>query len=134
MGALAAVVFAAAAFPFGALAAWPERPITLLHGFGAGGNGDVTARVVADRLQARLGQSAVVEPKPGAGGRVAAGFVARAHADGYTLFMLPGGHAASAAMQEQMNYHPIDDFTFIGLVTQIPFKWQHVRIIDQDGA
>jgi tripartite-type tricarboxylate transporter receptor subunit TctC len=73
MGALAADMFAATAFPFGALAAWPERPITLLHGFGAGGNGDVTARVVADRLQARLGQSVVVEPKPGAGGRVAAG-------------------------------------------------------------
>jgi tripartite-type tricarboxylate transporter receptor subunit TctC len=119
--ALIAAVWVAAALPSGAKADWPERPITLLHGFGAGGNGDLTARVVAERLSARLGQSVVVEPKPGAGGRVAAGFVARAPADGYTLFMLPGGHAASAAMQEQMNFHPIDDFTFIGLVTQIPF-------------
>jgi tripartite-type tricarboxylate transporter receptor subunit TctC len=111
----------AAMLPSSAVAAWPERPITLLHGFGAGGNGDLTARAVAEALSARLGQSVVVEPKPGAGGRVAAGFVSRAPADGYTLLMLPGGHAASAAMQEQMNYHPLDDFTFIGLITQIPF-------------
>jgi tripartite-type tricarboxylate transporter receptor subunit TctC len=121
MGALAGALLLTATFPWSAVAAWPDRPITLLHGFGAGGNGDLTARAVAERLQARLGQSVVVEPKPGAGGRVAAGFVARAPADGYTLLMLPGGHAASAAMQEQMSYHPIDDFTFIGLVTQIPF-------------
>jgi tripartite-type tricarboxylate transporter receptor subunit TctC len=121
MCAAASIICAAAVLPASAMAAWPERPITLLHGFGAGGNGDLTARAVADRLSVRLGQSVVVEPKPGAGGRVAAGFVARAQADGYTLLMLPGGHAASAAMQEQMNYHPIDDFTFIGLVTQIPF-------------
>ncbi len=121
MCALIGAVWVAAMLPSSAAAAWPERPITLLHGFGAGGNGDLTARAVAERLSARLGQSVVVEPKPGAGGRVAAGFVARAPADGYTLLMLPGGHAASAAMQEQMNYHPLDDFTFIGLVTQIPF-------------
>ncbi len=112
---------AAVAFPHAAAAAWPERPITLLHGFGAGGNADVTARVVADRLSARLGQAVIVEPKPGAGGRVAAGLIARAPADGYTLLMLPGGHAAAAAMYEQLPYHPINDFTFIGLVTQLPF-------------
>lgn len=111
----------AAALPQSAAAAWPERPIILLHGFGAGGNGDLTARAVAENLSARLGQSVVVEPKPGAGGRVAAAFIARAPADGYTLFMLPGGHAAAAALQAQLPFHPINDFTFIGLVTQIPF-------------
>jgi tripartite-type tricarboxylate transporter receptor subunit TctC len=121
MCAVAGAICAAGLLPYSAGAAWPERPITLLHGFGAGGNGDLTARVVAERLSERLGQSVVVEPKPGAGGRVAAGFIARAPADGYTLFMLPGGHAAAAAMQEQMSYEPIGDFTFIGLVTQIPF-------------
>ncbi len=121
MCALIGAMCAGAVLPSTAAAAWPERPITLLHGFGAGGNGDLTARVVAERLSARLGQSVVVEPKPGAGGRVAAGFVAKAEADGYTLFMMPGGHAASAALQQQMSYHPLDDFTFIGLVTQIPF-------------
>jgi tripartite-type tricarboxylate transporter receptor subunit TctC len=121
MCAIIGAMCATAVLPSIAAAAWPERPITLLHGFGAGGNADVTARVVAERLAERLGQKVVVEQKPGAGGRVAAGFVARAPADGYTLFMLPGGHASGAAMQEQMSYHPIDDFTFIGLVTEIPF-------------
>ena len=119
--AVAGAICIAAAFPSGAAAAWPERPITLLHGFGAGGNADVTARVVADRLSAHLGQSVIVEPKPGAGGRVAAGVIAKAAADGYTLVMLPGGHAAAAALYEQLPYDALKDFTFIGLVTQIPF-------------
>jgi tripartite-type tricarboxylate transporter receptor subunit TctC len=110
-----------AASPSSAAAAWPERTITLLHGFGAGGNADVTARVVAERLAAHLGQSVVVEAKPGAGGRVAAGFATRAPADGYTLFMLPGGHAAAAALHEQLPYDSLNDFTFIGLVTQVSF-------------
>jgi tripartite-type tricarboxylate transporter receptor subunit TctC len=121
MRGLIAAICVVAAFPCSATAAWPERPITLLHGFGAGGNGDLTARAVADTLSVRLGQPVVVEPKAGAGGRVAAAFVARAPSDGYTLFMLPGGHAAAAAMQEQLSFDPINDFTFIGLVTQIPF-------------
>jgi tripartite-type tricarboxylate transporter receptor subunit TctC len=121
MRALVGAICIATAFPYGAAAAWPERTITLVHGFGAGGNADVTARVVAERLQALLGQSVVVEPKPGAGGRVAAGLIARTPADGYTLFMLPGGHAASAALYQQLPYDSLNDFTFIGLVTQIPF-------------
>jgi len=121
MRAVVGAICLAVAFPFSAAAAWPERPITLLHGFGAGGNADVTARVVADRLSAHLGQTVIVEPKPGAGGRAAAGLIARAPADGYTLFMLPGGHAASAALYEQLPYDSLNDFTFIGLVTQIPF-------------
>jgi tripartite-type tricarboxylate transporter receptor subunit TctC len=104
-----------------ATAAWPERPITLVHGFGTGGNADLISRAVADRLAARLGQPVVVEAKPGGGGRTAALFVARAPADGYTLTMLPAGHAASAAMHEQLPYHSVNDFTWIGLVTQFPF-------------
>jgi tripartite-type tricarboxylate transporter receptor subunit TctC len=119
--AMVAAVCTAVAFPLGAVAAWPERAITLVHGFGAGGNADVTARVVAERLQALLGQNVIVEPKPGAGGRAAAGIIARSSADGYTLFMLPGGHAASAALYGQLPYDSLNDFTFIGLVTQIPF-------------
>jgi len=121
MRAIVGVICIATVLPSGAAAAWPERTITLVHGFGAGGNADVTARVVADRLTAHLGQSVIVEPKPGAGGRAAAGFIAKAQADGYTLFMLPGGHAASAALYEKLPYDALKDFTFIGLVTQIPF-------------
>jgi tripartite-type tricarboxylate transporter receptor subunit TctC len=104
-----------------AAADWPERPVTLVHGFGTGGNADLISRAVADRLAARLGQPVVVEAKAGGGGRTAALFVARARADGYTLTMLPAGHAASAAMHEQLPYHSVNDFTWIGLVTQFPF-------------
>jgi len=111
----------AVAFPYSAGAAWPERQITLLQGFGVGGNADLTARAVADSLSAQLGQTVIVEPRPGAGGRIAAAAVAKAPADGYTLFMLPGGHASAAAMHAKLPYDPIKDFTFIGLVTQLPF-------------
>jgi tripartite-type tricarboxylate transporter receptor subunit TctC len=102
-------------------AAWPERAITLVHGFGVGGNADLTSRAVAERLEKRLGQPVVVEPRPGGGGRTAALSIVRAPADGYTLTMLPAGHAASAAMHEQLPYHSVNDFTWIGLVTQFPF-------------
>jgi tripartite-type tricarboxylate transporter receptor subunit TctC len=108
-------------FPDVAAAAWPERQITLMHGFGAGGNADVVARIVAERLSARLGQPVVVEAKPGAGGRIAATQVARAEPDGYTLIVLPGGHAVAAALYEKLPYDTVSDFTFVSLLTQIPF-------------
>jgi len=117
----AAVAFGLAlVWPNAARAEWPERTITLVHGFGVGGNADLISRTVAERLAARLGQSVVVEAKPGGGGRTAALHVTRAPADGYTLTMFPAGHAASAAMHEQLPYHSVSDFTWIGLVTQFP--------------
>jgi tripartite-type tricarboxylate transporter receptor subunit TctC len=104
-----------------AAADWPERPITLVHGFGVGGNADSISRAVADRLAERLGQPVVVEAKPGGGGRTAALHVSRATPDGYTLTMIPAGHAASAAMHEQLPYDSVNGFTWIGMVTQFPF-------------
>jgi tripartite-type tricarboxylate transporter receptor subunit TctC len=114
-------LFVGMVWPNAAVAEWPERTITLVHGFGVGGNADLVSRLVADRLAARLKQSVIVEAKPGGGGRTAALHVVRAPADGYTLTMLPGGHATSAAMHEQLPYHPVNDFTWIGLVTSSPF-------------
>jgi tripartite-type tricarboxylate transporter receptor subunit TctC len=107
-------------WPNAARADWPARTITLVHGWGVGGNADLIARVVAERLAARLGQSVIVEPKPGGAGRTAALLVTRAPADGYTLNMVPAGHAAAAAMHVQLPYHPVNDFTWIGMVTQFP--------------
>jgi tripartite-type tricarboxylate transporter receptor subunit TctC len=112
----------AAAFAHGTAAgAWPERPITLVHGFGAGGNADVISRIAAERLTARLGQPVVVEAKTGAGGRIAATYTARAPADGYTLAVLPGGHAIAAAMYERLPYDTVNDFSFISMLTNFPF-------------
>lgn len=112
---------AGAALATQARAAWPERPITIVHGFAAGGNADVVARIAADALQRTTGYAFIVEPKPGAGGTIAAAFVARAAPDGYTLAILPGGHAVSAAMYRQLPYRSIEDFTMISMVTDFPF-------------
>src|SRR5262245_47722819 len=112
---------AAALAPGAAAGAWPERPITLVHGFGVGGNADVISRIVGEGLTARLGQPVVVEAKAGAGGRIAAAHAAKASADGYTLAMLPGGHAIAAAMYEKLPYDPVNDFSFISLLTDFPF-------------
>src|SRR5262245_66229736 len=109
-----------AAFRVPAGAAWPERAITLVHGFGGGGNIDSISRIVAERLSVRLGQPVVVEARAGAGGRTAAAQVARAAADGYTLIALSGGHAVTAAMHEKLAYDTVEDFSFISLVSQVP--------------
>jgi tripartite-type tricarboxylate transporter receptor subunit TctC len=63
----------------------------------------------------------VVEAKTGAGGRIAAAFVAKASADGYTLAVLPGGHAIAAAMYEKLPYDTVNDFSFISMLTDFPF-------------
>jgi tripartite-type tricarboxylate transporter receptor subunit TctC len=110
-----------AAAPSRAQAAWPDRTITLTHGFGAGGNADVVGRIVADRLSSRLGQQIVIDPKPGAGGTTAAGLVARAAPDGYTLSIIPGGHAVAAAIYKKLPYNPVDDFSWISMLTDFPF-------------
>src|ERR1700681_3060787 len=65
---------------------WPDHPITMVHGFPAGGPTDLVARIVADGLTRRLGQRIVVEGRSGASGTTAAAQVARAAPDGYTLF------------------------------------------------
>lgn len=100
---------------------WPDRPIALIHGFGAGGNADTIARVVAEALTESLHATIVVEAKPGAGGISASDFVARAAPDGYTLILLTGGHAASAALNAKLRFSPVDSFSFVSLIGKFPF-------------
>ena len=101
--------------------AWPSRPITLVHGFAAGGPTDTVARIIAEGLTTRLGQQVVVDPRPGASGTTAAGQVARAVPDGYTLIAIPGGHATAEAMYEKLPYKTIDDFSMISMASEYPF-------------
>lgn len=68
-------------------ASWPERPITLIVPFSAGGGTDTFARPLAQQLTMQLGQSVVIDNKGGAGGTVGAGVAAKARPDGYTFFM-----------------------------------------------
>jgi tripartite-type tricarboxylate transporter receptor subunit TctC len=100
---------------------WPTRTITVIHGFPAGGPSDVVARIIADGLSKALGQSVIVESRPGASGTMAAGQVARAAPDGYTLSVIPSGHASAAATFANLPYRPVDDFTTITLASEYPY-------------
>lgn len=100
---------------------WPERTIQLTHGFGVGGNADVISRIVGERLAQRLGQAVVVEARPGAGGRIAAAYAAKAPPDGHTLAVLPGGHAIAPAMFDGLPYDTVNDFTYVSMLTEFPF-------------
>lgn len=102
-------------------AKWPERTITLVHGFGVGGNADVISRIVAESLSRRLGQPVIVEARTGAGGRIAANLVSKAAPDGYTIAVLPGGHAIAPAMYEGLPYDTVNDFTYVSMLTEFPF-------------
>ena len=93
----------------------------MIHGFTPGANVDMVARLVAEHLGKRLGQSIVVEPRPGAGGTTGAAAVARAAPDGTTLTVLPGGHAVSAAIYNKLPYDAVSDFSFISMLTDFPF-------------
>jgi tripartite-type tricarboxylate transporter receptor subunit TctC len=112
---------AMAAAPAVAQSARPEGGITIVHGFTPGGNVDLTARLIAERLGAKLGRQIVVEPKPGAGGTTAAAYVARATPDGTTLAILPGGHAVSAAIYNKLPYRPLEDFSWVSMLSDFPF-------------
>ena len=100
---------------------WPERTIQLTHGFGVGGNADVISRITGEQLTQRLGQAVVVEARPGAGGRIAAAYAAKASPDGHTLVVLPGGHAIAPAMFDGLPYDTVNDFTYVSMLTEFPF-------------
>lgn len=102
--------------------AQPARPIRLVIPFAAGGPTDIVARLVADRMAARLGQPVVVDPRPGAGGAIAAEAVARAAPDGLTLLIgTATTHAVNPALQEgRLPFHPIRDFAPIAQIARVP--------------
>lgn len=100
--------------------AYPERPIRLIVGFAAGGGSDAIARLIAKPLGDRLGQPVVVENKPGASGTIAADHVAKSLPDGYTLILIPTGHAGNAAIGKRLPFDPLNDFTWISTVTTYP--------------
>jgi len=100
---------------------WPDKPITIVHGFPPGGPTDLIARLVADGLTRRLGQRVLVEGRSGASGTMAAAQVARAAPDGYTLFAVPSGHTFAAATFKSLPYRSIDDFSTISMFTEYPY-------------
>ena len=110
------LLLAPAAFAQG----YPERPISVIVPFAAGGPTDTVARLVAEPMTRTLGQQVLIENVGGAGGTLGAARVAKADPDGYTLLLHHIGQATSASLYRKLPYKPGEAFAGIGLVTDVP--------------
>jgi tripartite-type tricarboxylate transporter receptor subunit TctC len=100
---------------------YPNKPLRVIVGFAAGGGNDLFARLVGQKLSENLGQSVVIENKPGAGGRIAVEFVKNQPADGYTVMVAASGQMAiAAAIFPKLAYHPTRDFVPITMIANFP--------------
>ena len=116
---IAALAFVAGAIP--AVAAFPERLITVIVPFAAGGPGDTVVRIVGEHMARTLGQSIVVENVTGAGGTIGITRGSQAKADGYTIMVgQMGTHGAAPAQYPNLKYDPAKDFAPIGLMAATP--------------
>jgi len=102
---------------------YPTRPVRIIVGFPPGGVTDVLARLMAPEMQKEFGQPFVVENRPGASGMVGANEVAKAKPDGHTLFFIPSTHLVLPALQKNIPYDTLNDFTAITLVATGPSLW-----------
>lgn len=100
---------------------YPSRPIRIIVPFPPAGTTDILARLVGQKLQETLGQTVLIENKPGAGGNIGSDMVAKAPADGYTLLMgTIGTHAINPGLYKKMPYDSVKDFTAVALVATVP--------------
>ena len=99
---------------------YPNKPITMVMPYAAGGPGDTITRLFAGSMQKILGQQIVVDNTAGAAGSIGTAKVARSKPDGYTLLMIHVSHATNLAMYKNLSYHPVDDFEPIGSATSGP--------------
>ncbi|SIT53763.1 conserved exported hypothetical protein [Mesorhizobium prunaredense] len=99
---------------------YPERTITVVVPFSAGGPTDTVTRLVAEAMSKDLGQQIIVENVGGAGGTLGAGRVASAEPDGYTLLLHHIGMATSATLYRKLAYDTLNSFEYVGLVTEVP--------------
>jgi tripartite-type tricarboxylate transporter receptor subunit TctC len=109
------------AAPHAARAAWPDRPVKLVVPFAPGGSYDTTGRLIAEGIAPLIGQSVVIENRPGAGGIVGSAAVARSPGDGYTLVL--GGLTAQILVQgvnADLPFKPLEDFVPVALVAKVP--------------
>lgn len=95
---------------------YPAKPLTIVVPWGPGGSGDITARTFGRYFEKKLGQAAVIENKPGAGGIIGTQFVKAAAPDGYTVMMASNmTHAANSALYKKLPYDPMQDFRHVGM-------------------
>jgi tripartite-type tricarboxylate transporter receptor subunit TctC len=118
---VAAFALSCAQLPTTEAQEWPNKPVRILVGFGPGGGTDIVARILADRLSDVLGQQFVVENRPGAGGTIAGGIVAKAPNDGYTALAISTGHSVSAVMVKQVPYDPVKSFAPVGILASAAY-------------
>ena len=121
---LATALFAAALLHAACAAAqaWPAKPIRLMVPFPPGGSTDIVARIVAQKLAERLGQSIVIENRGGAGGTLGTAVVAKAAPDGYTLTVASTStHVVAPGVYAKLDYDPVKDFAPVGLMAVSPY-------------
>ena len=110
-----------AAFGAGAQADYPKQPIRMVVGFAAGGISDVLARAIAAKMSTTIGQSVVVDNRPGAGTTIAGDIVAKAAPDGYTIWLQDiTSHAINASLYPKLPYDSVKDFTPVALFASTP--------------
>ena len=99
---------------------WPEKTVTLVVPYSAGGPTDVVARLLAVPMGQSLGQTVVVENTVGAGGTLAPARIARSKPDGYTILIHHMGMATAPALYKKLPYDPLKDFEYVGQVLDVP--------------
>lgn len=120
-GALLALALGGVHGPAQAQGAFPSKPITINVGFPPGGNTDVIARIVAERMEASLGQRVMIDNRPGAGSTIAAAFVARSAPDGYTLLTgSPSTNAIAPNLYTNLTYDSLKALTPVSLLVSGP--------------
>jgi tripartite-type tricarboxylate transporter receptor subunit TctC len=116
------------AIPSAQAQSWPNKPVTVVVPYAAGGNTDGIARMISQRLSEALGQQFVVENRGGGGGALAADFVARAQPDGYTLFVTAAPVFAIVPKMMKVKYDPLQNFAPISNIATNPF----VLVVNKD--
>src|ERR1039458_7864324 len=121
----------AAALPVISRRAWgqtyPARPVHLIVGFQAGGPQDIVMRLIGQWLSERLGQSFVIENRPGASGNVGAETVVRAAPDGYTLLSVSSPNAINATLYNNLNFNFIRDISPVASIMRVPLVMERGR-------
>jgi tripartite-type tricarboxylate transporter receptor subunit TctC len=100
---------------------YPTRPIRFLQGFPAGGNADLITRAMGEEISKTLGQSVIVEARPGASGNLATEQIVRAPPDGYQIVLLTTAHVISPALLKSVSFDPVKDLDFISWLADFPF-------------
>ena len=101
-------------------AQYPNHPVTLVVPFAAGGPTDTVARTLGASMSKALGQTVVIENKLGAGGTIAANYVAQAKPDGYTILIHHNGMATAPALYRKLSFDPLKDFEYVSQAVEVP--------------